>query len=94
MRISCVGLFKIKFILSKCQNAKYAESTQASYMKKWLPGNNIYLDWWSNKGLSPYFNPSWPIKTPEVMPTHVDRYHMYWDTVLQQIFTVIKMDKK
>ena len=28
------------------------------------------------------------------MPTHVDRYHMYWDTVLQQIFTVIKMDKK
>ena len=28
------------------------------------------------------------------MPTHVDRYHMYWDTVLQQIFTVIKMGKK
>ena len=28
------------------------------------------------------------------MPTHVDRYHMYWDTVLQQIFSVIKMDKK
>ena len=28
------------------------------------------------------------------MPTHVDRYHMYWDTVLQQIFTAIKMDKK
>ena len=28
------------------------------------------------------------------MPTHVDRYHMYWDTVLQQIFTVIKVDKK
>ena len=28
------------------------------------------------------------------MPTHVDRYHMYWDTVLQQIFMVIKMDKK
>ena len=27
------------------------------------------------------------------MPTHVDRYHMFWDTVLQQIFTVIKMDK-
>ena len=27
------------------------------------------------------------------MPTHVDRYHMYWDTVLQQIFTVIKMGK-
>ena len=31
---------------------------------------------------------------PEAMPTHVDRYHMYWDTVLQQIFTVIKMGKK
>ena len=31
---------------------------------------------------------------PEAMRTHVDRYHMYWDTVLQQIFTVIKMDKK
>ena len=28
------------------------------------------------------------------MPTHVDRYHMYWDTVLQQICTVIKMGKK
>ena len=28
------------------------------------------------------------------MPTHVNRYCMYWDTVLQQIFTVIKMDKK
>ena len=28
------------------------------------------------------------------MPTHVNRYRMYWDTVLQQIFTVIKMDKK
>ena len=38
MRISCVGLFKNKFILSKCQNAKYAESMQASYLKKLLPG--------------------------------------------------------
>ena len=28
------------------------------------------------------------------MPTHVDGYHMYWDTVLQQIFTVIKMGQK
>ena len=28
------------------------------------------------------------------MPTNVDRYHMYWDTVLQQIFTVIRMGKK
>ena len=28
------------------------------------------------------------------MPTHVNRYHMYWDTVLQQVFTVIKMGKK
>ena len=28
------------------------------------------------------------------MPTHVDSYHMYWDTVLQQIFMVIKMGKK
>ena len=28
------------------------------------------------------------------MPTRVDRYRMYWDTVLQQIFTVIKTDKK
>ena len=47
MRFSCVGLFKIKFVLSKCQNAKYAESTLAiaRYMKKLLPGNNIYLDW-------------------------------------------------
>ena len=31
---------------------------------------------------------------PEAMSTHNDRYHMYWDTVLQQIFTVIKMGKK
>ena len=33
---------------------------------------------------------------PEEMPTHVDHYRMYWDTVLQQIFTdtVIKMGKK
>ena len=28
------------------------------------------------------------------MPTRVDRYRMYWDTVLQQIFTVIKTGKK
>ena len=28
------------------------------------------------------------------MPTHFNRYHMYWDTVLQQVFTVIKMGKK
>ena len=28
------------------------------------------------------------------MPTHVDRYGMYWDFVLQQIFTVIKTGKK
>ena len=28
------------------------------------------------------------------MPTRVDRYHMYWDTVLQQIFSVIKMGIK
>ena len=28
------------------------------------------------------------------MPTHVDRYPMYWGTVLQQTFTVIKMGKK
>ena len=28
------------------------------------------------------------------MPTCVDRYRMYWDTVLQQIFTVIKTGKK
>ena len=28
------------------------------------------------------------------MPTRVNRYHMYWDTVLQQVFTVIKMGKK
>ena len=28
------------------------------------------------------------------MPIHVDRYHMHWDTVLQQIFMVIKMGKK
>ena len=31
---------------------------------------------------------------PEAMPTHFDHYHMYWDTVLQQIFMVIKMGKK
>ena len=31
---------------------------------------------------------------PLAMPTRVDRYRMYWDTVLQQIFTVIKTDKK
>ena len=31
---------------------------------------------------------------PEAMPTHIYRYHMYWDTVLQQIFKVIKMGKK
>ena len=34
-----------KFVLSKCQNAKYAESMLASYMKKLLPGNNSHLDW-------------------------------------------------
>ena len=28
------------------------------------------------------------------MLTRVNRYRMYWDTVLQQIFTVIKMGKK
>ena len=28
------------------------------------------------------------------MPTRVDRYRMYWDTILQQIFTVIKTGKK
>ena len=28
------------------------------------------------------------------MPTLVDRYRMYWDTVLQQIFTVIKTGKQ
>ena len=27
------------------------------------------------------------------MPTHVDRYRMYWDTVLQQIF-MVKTGKK
>ena len=27
------------------------------------------------------------------MPTHVDSYHMYWDTVLKQIFMVLKMCK-
>ena len=31
---------------------------------------------------------------PDAMPTNVNRYHMYWDSVLQQIFTVIKMGKK
>ena len=31
---------------------------------------------------------------PEAMPTHIVRYHMYWDTLLQHIFTVIKMGKK
>ena len=31
---------------------------------------------------------------PEAMPTHVACNHMYWDTVLQQILTVIKMGKK
>ena len=31
---------------------------------------------------------------PEGMPTDVNLYHIYWDTVLQQIFTVIKMGKK
>ena len=31
---------------------------------------------------------------PEAMPTHVDRYPKYWDTVLQQIFTVIQTGKK
>ena len=45
MRFSCVGLFKKKLVLSKCQSAKFAESTLANYMKKLLPGNNIYLDW-------------------------------------------------
>ena len=28
------------------------------------------------------------------MPVHVNRNHMYWDTVLQQIFTLMKMGKK
>ena len=28
------------------------------------------------------------------MPTRIDRYCMYWDTVLQQIFTVIKTGNK
>ena len=28
------------------------------------------------------------------MPTRVDRYRMYWDTVLQQIFMVTKTGKK
>ena len=28
------------------------------------------------------------------MPTRVDRYRMYWGTVLKQIFTVIKTGKK
>ena len=28
------------------------------------------------------------------MPTRDERYRMYWDTVLQQIFTVIKTGKK
>ena len=28
------------------------------------------------------------------MPTRADRYRMYWDTILQQIFTVIKTGKK
>ena len=28
------------------------------------------------------------------MPTRGDPHHMYWDTVLQQIFTVIKVGKK
>ena len=28
------------------------------------------------------------------MPTRVDRYRMYWDTVLQQIFTAITTGKK
>ena len=32
--------------------------------------------------------------TPEGMLTHVNRYHMYLDTELQQIFTVIKMGEK
>ena len=45
MGFSCVGLFQKQIVLSKCQNAKYAESTLASYMKKLSPGNNIYLDW-------------------------------------------------
>ena len=31
---------------------------------------------------------------PEVMPTHLDCYCMYWDTVLLQTFTVIKAGKK
>ena len=32
--------------------------------------------------ISADFNPSWPITMPEAMLTHVDHYHMYWDTVL------------
>ena len=28
------------------------------------------------------------------MPTRVDRYCIYWETVLQQIFTAIKTGKK
>ena len=45
MRFSCVRLFQKKLILSKCQNAKYAVFMLGSYIKKLLPGNNIYLDW-------------------------------------------------